>query len=95
MSKLLHSLHQFWAGGCFQLSTIWVMFSILSALLNTCEIFKCLCLEQSLILLFWSLQFICFSGVIFQLYTNFDVDTLFLFDVCDGAVEHDAQSMSI
>jgi len=95
MSILLHSLHQFSAGGCFQLSTIWVIFSILSAHLNMCELFRHLCFEQSRILLSCSLQFICFSGVISQLYTNFDVDTLFLLDVCGGAVKHDIQSMSI
>lgn len=61
-SKLLHSLHQFRFGGYFQLSTMWVIFSILSALLNMCELFKCSCFEESLILLSCSLQFMFQGG---------------------------------
>jgi hypothetical protein len=38
---------------------------------------------------------VCFSWVIPRPYTNYDVDTLFLVDVPEGAVKHDAQSTSI
>jgi hypothetical protein len=86
LAATLGTVHQFWVGGGFRLSTVRFIFINLSVLLQMQKPPKSLC---------WSWHFMCFSAVVSQLYTEFDAVTLFRFEFSDRAVQRDVQSTFI
>lgn len=78
------TVHQCQVG--FPLPAARIIFSNVSALLQMLKPPKCLCCS-------W--HFMCFTGAITQLCTKFNADTLFHFEVCEGAIKHVAQSTSM
>jgi len=86
LANTLRTVHQCRAESGFPFSAAMIIFSNVSALLQMLKPPKCLCCS-------W--HFMCFTGAITQLCTKFNADTLFHFEVSEGAIKHAAQSTSM
>lgn len=86
-------VHLFCVGDHFRSPTLWAIFCILST--HQKQAFRMLvpATESHPLKLF--IAFLMFQCGYFQVYTKFSVDTLFQFEVTNGALKHSGQRTSV